>query len=49
MYNKKQETGGSCTSSPGDKIKSSVLRKANPKRLDSLGGSSNRGSGNVKK
>jgi hypothetical protein len=49
MYNKKQETGGSCTTSPGDKIKGSRQHKAGgPKRLDSMGGSAHRGSGNKK-
>jgi hypothetical protein len=47
--NSKQATGGDCKSSPGDKIKGAVLRKANPKRLDSRGGSHSRGSGNERK
>jgi hypothetical protein len=50
MHSKKQETGGSCTSSPGDKIKSAVAHKpAGMSRLNSTGGSHSRGSGNEKK
>lgn len=41
--NKKQATGGSCASSPGDKIKTSKLHKSSPKRLNSTGGSYRRG------
>lgn len=48
-YNKRQETGGSCESSPGDKIMGAKRHVANPHRLDSVGGSHSRGSGNSKK
>lgn len=41
----KQARGGDVARSPGDKIKSSKLHKANPKRLDSRGGSHLRGKG----
>ncbi len=42
-----QKTGGSVSSSPGDKIKGSKCHKSSPKRLDSVGGTHNRGTGNV--
>ena len=48
-YSKKQETGGSCESSPGDKNFTSRAHKANPNRLDSNGGSHMRGTDNKKK
>lgn len=47
MYSK-QATGGDCKSSPGDKIKSAKLHKANVPSLNSNGGSAKRGSGNGK-
>lgn len=40
---KKQAPGGSVAGSPGDKIKSAKCHKSSPKRLDSNGGSHNRG------
>lgn len=45
-YDKKQATGGSCTSTPGNIVtnaKAPPQRKPAPTRLDSLGGSHKRG------
>lgn len=49
MGNKYQYTGGSVSSSPGDKIKSCTRHVANPSRLSSTGGSHNRGKDNKPK
>lgn len=45
MKGKMQKCGGDVARSPGDKIKSAKVHKANPKRLDSRGGSHMRGKG----
>lgn len=51
MSKDKQATGGSATTTPGQVGKGSThaeVMLSNPKRIDSMGGSENRGRGNHK-